>query len=61
MLSAIARYAESAKAMIEKRGKSSESRKLVKFNAEDAMRWMREHEHPKFEDYLVCAIDAYIG
>lgn len=51
----VRRYAESAKTMIEKRGKSSESRKVVKWNAEDAMQWMRVNAHAKFEDYLVCA------
>ena len=39
--------------MIEKRGKTSESRKVVKWTADDAMEWMRRSPHAKFENYLV--------
>jgi len=46
-------YAEAAKSMIEKRGKTSDSRKVVKWNAEDTMTWMRTSNNAKFEDYLV--------
>ncbi|XP_029652931.1 mRNA (2'-O-methyladenosine-N(6)-)-methyltransferase [Octopus sinensis] len=45
-------YAEAAKKMIESRGTSSESRKVVKWNVEDMIAWLRKPHSSTFEDYL---------
>ncbi|PVD21090.1 hypothetical protein C0Q70_19256 [Pomacea canaliculata] len=46
------RYAESAKKMVESRNASSESRKIVMWNAEDTFRWLREKNNASYDDYL---------
>nr|KAG5712235.1 hypothetical protein BaRGS_014585 [Batillaria attramentaria] len=46
------RYAESAKKMIESRNASSESRKVVKWNAEDTFQWLRKKNNASYDDYL---------
>ena len=38
--------------MIESRNTSSESRKIVKWNVEDAFQWIRKTLNATFEDYL---------
>ena len=47
----LSRYAEAAKKMIESRNASSESRKIVKWNVEDAFQWIRKTLNATFEDY----------
>lgn len=41
---------------------SPESRKIVKWNAEDAFQWIRKTLNATFDDYLVCIsyINVYI-
>lgn len=46
------RYAESAKKLIESRNASSESRKVVKWNAEDTFQWLRKKNNASYDDYL---------
>ena len=48
----LSKYAEAAKKMIESRNTSSESRKIVKWNVEDAFQWIRKTLNATFEDYL---------
>ncbi|KAI0233395.1 mRNA (2'-O-methyladenosine-N(6)-)-methyltransferase [Lamellibrachia satsuma] len=49
----LVKYAEAAKKTIEKRSMSSESRKIVKWNAEDMFAWLRNKQHNvSYEDYL---------
>lgn len=52
----LTRYAEGAKRMIESRGTSAESRKVVKWHAEDALEWVRRQRNASYEDLLVCAV-----
>ena len=47
----LSRYAEGAKALIESRTASPESRKIVKWNVEDAFQWMRRVQNASFEEY----------
>jgi phosphorylated CTD-interacting factor 1 len=47
----LSKYAEAAKKMIESRNASSESRKIVKWNVEDAFQWIRKTLNATFEDY----------
>jgi len=47
------KYAEAAKRLIESRGVSSESRKVVKWHAEDTFTWLRRQPNASFDDYLV--------
>ena len=47
----LSKYAEGAKAMIEGRTASSESRKIVKWNVEEAFQWIRKTLNASFEDY----------
>lgn len=47
----LSKYAEAAKKMIESRNASSESRKIVKWNVEDAFQWIRKTMNATFEDY----------
>lgn len=46
------KYAESAKRMIETRSASSDSRKIVKWNVEDTITWLRKQGSASYEDYL---------
>lgn len=46
------RYAEAAKRMIDSRNASPESRKVVKWNAEDTMNWLRRDHSASKEDYM---------
>ncbi|XP_076336862.1 mRNA (2'-O-methyladenosine-N(6)-)-methyltransferase-like isoform X1 [Tachypleus tridentatus] len=48
----LSKYAEAAKKMIESRNASSESRKIVKWNAEDAFQWIRRTLNASYDDYL---------
>ncbi|XP_042909271.1 mRNA (2'-O-methyladenosine-N(6)-)-methyltransferase [Parasteatoda tepidariorum] len=48
----LSKYAEAAKKMIESRNISPESRKIVKWNAEDAFQWIRKTLNATFDDYL---------
>lgn len=45
-------YAESAKKMIETRNTTPESRKLVKWQAEETFSWLRKEQNALLEDYL---------
>ncbi|KAK0081013.1 hypothetical protein PV325_012942 [Microctonus aethiopoides] len=47
----LSRYAEAAKKMIESRSASSESRKVVKWNAEDTFQWLRRTVGANFDDF----------
>ncbi|XP_013883113.1 mRNA (2'-O-methyladenosine-N(6)-)-methyltransferase [Austrofundulus limnaeus] len=46
------KYAEAAKRMIDSRNVSPESRKVVKWNAEDTMNWLRRDHSASKEDYM---------
>uniref|UniRef100_A0A8C6L4Q1 mRNA (2'-O-methyladenosine-N(6)-)-methyltransferase n=1 Tax=Nothobranchius furzeri TaxID=105023 RepID=A0A8C6L4Q1_NOTFU len=46
------KYAEAAKRMIDSRNASPESRKVVKWNAEDTMNWLRRDHSASKEDYM---------
>uniref|UniRef100_A0AAY4EIQ0 mRNA (2'-O-methyladenosine-N(6)-)-methyltransferase n=1 Tax=Denticeps clupeoides TaxID=299321 RepID=A0AAY4EIQ0_9TELE len=46
------KYAEAAKKMIESRNATPESRKLVKWNVEDTMSWLRRDHSASKEDYM---------
>ncbi|KAK5873191.1 hypothetical protein PBY51_013824 [Eleginops maclovinus] len=46
------KYAEAAKKMIESRNASPESRKVVKWNAEDTMSWLRRDHSASKDDYM---------
>lgn len=48
----LCKYAEAAKKMIESRGTSSESRKVVKWNADDIFNWLRKEHNATYDDYL---------
>ena len=54
------KYAEAAKKLIEKRSTSSESRKVVKWNAEDTFTWLRRSNGASYEDYLVRHIASLV-
>ncbi|CAB0036887.1 unnamed protein product [Trichogramma brassicae] len=47
----LSRYAEAAKKVIESRDASSESRKVVKWNAEDTFQWLRRTVGATFDDF----------
>lgn len=47
----LARYAEAAKKMIESRNASPESRKVVKWNVEDAFNWLRRTVNATYDDH----------
>ncbi|XP_022705330.1 phosphorylated CTD-interacting factor 1-like isoform X2 [Varroa jacobsoni] len=47
----LARYAEAAKKMIESRNASPESRKVVKWNVEDAFSWLRRTVNATYDDH----------
>ncbi|XP_063973188.1 mRNA (2'-O-methyladenosine-N(6)-)-methyltransferase isoform X1 [Diachasmimorpha longicaudata] len=47
----LSRYAEAAKKMIESRAASSESRKVVKWNAEETFQWLRKTVGATFDDF----------
>lgn len=47
----LSKYAEAAKKMIESRNASPESRKIVKWNVEDAFNWIRRTLNATFDDY----------
>ncbi|XP_012274652.1 phosphorylated CTD-interacting factor 1 [Orussus abietinus] len=47
----LSRYAEAAKKMIESRAASPESRKVVKWNAEDTFQWLRRTVGATFDDF----------
>jgi len=49
----LVKYAEAARRMIESRGTSLESRKVVKWHAEDALEWLRKQRNASYEDLLV--------
>ncbi|XP_068598718.1 mRNA (2'-O-methyladenosine-N(6)-)-methyltransferase [Brachionichthys hirsutus] len=46
------KYAEAAKKMIDSRNASPESRKVVKWNSEDTMSWLRRDHSASKEDYM---------
>ncbi|KAJ8260459.1 hypothetical protein GJAV_G00182420 [Gymnothorax javanicus] len=46
------KYAEAAKKMIDSRNASPESRKVVKWNVEDTMNWLRKDHSASKEDYM---------
>ncbi|XP_064823643.1 mRNA (2'-O-methyladenosine-N(6)-)-methyltransferase [Oncorhynchus masou masou] len=46
------KYAEAAKKMIDSRNASPDSRKVVKWNAEDTMNWLRRDHSASKEDYM---------
>ncbi|XP_074645093.1 mRNA (2'-O-methyladenosine-N(6)-)-methyltransferase-like [Tubulanus polymorphus] len=46
------KYAEAAKTMVESRNSTPESRKIVKWNAEDTFIWLRKQSNASYEDYL---------
>ncbi|GAB6021217.1 hypothetical protein CHUAL_003835 [Chamberlinius hualienensis] len=48
----LSRYAEAAKKMIESRNATPESRKIVKWNVEDAFQWLRKSQNATYDDYL---------
>jgi hypothetical protein len=50
----LVKYAEAARRMIESRGTSLDSRKVVKWHAEDALEWLRKQRNASYEDLLVC-------
>ncbi|XP_039307476.1 mRNA (2'-O-methyladenosine-N(6)-)-methyltransferase isoform X3 [Solenopsis invicta] len=47
----LSRYAEAAKKMVESRAASPESRKVVKWNAEDTFQWLRRTVGATFDDF----------
>ncbi|XP_013168370.1 PREDICTED: phosphorylated CTD-interacting factor 1 [Papilio xuthus] len=47
----LSRYAEAAKKMIESRNASPESRKVVKWNAEDTFQWLRRTVGATYDDF----------
>ncbi|KAM9525114.1 mRNA (2'-O-methyladenosine-N(6)-)-methyltransferase [Salvelinus alpinus] len=46
------KYAEAAKRMIDSRNATPDSRKVVKWNAEDTMNWLRRDHSASKEDYM---------
>ncbi|CAH1779043.1 unnamed protein product [Owenia fusiformis] len=48
----LSKYAEAAKSMVDSRSVSAESRKIVKWNAEDTFQWLRKMQNPSYDDYL---------
>uniref|UniRef100_A0A8C7CQB3 mRNA (2'-O-methyladenosine-N(6)-)-methyltransferase n=1 Tax=Oncorhynchus kisutch TaxID=8019 RepID=A0A8C7CQB3_ONCKI len=46
------KYAEAAKKMIDSRNATPDSRKVVKWNAEDTMNWLRRDHSASKEDYM---------
>ncbi|XP_013410780.1 phosphorylated CTD-interacting factor 1-like, partial [Lingula anatina] len=48
----LSKYAEAAKKMVETRNASPESRKLVKWHAEDTFQWLRKQPNATYDDYL---------
>lgn len=46
------KYAEAAKRLIDTRGVSSESRKVVMWHADDTYRWLQKQPNASFDDYL---------
>lgn len=48
----LSKYAEAAKKMIESRNVSPESRKIVKWNVEDAFQWLRKTQNATLNGYL---------
>lgn len=48
----LSKYAEAAKKMIESRNASPESRKIVKWNVEDAFHWLRKTLNATYDDHL---------
>ncbi|CAB1354273.1 unnamed protein product [Coregonus sp. 'balchen'] len=46
------KYAEAAKKMIDSRNATPDSRKVVKWNAEDTMNWLRRDNSASKEDYM---------
>uniref|UniRef100_T1J547 WW domain-containing protein n=1 Tax=Strigamia maritima TaxID=126957 RepID=T1J547_STRMM len=48
----LSKYAEAAKKMIESRNVSPRSRKIVKWNVEDAFQWLRKTQNATYDDYL---------
>lgn len=47
----LSKYAEAAKKMIDSRNASPESRKIIKWNCEDAFGWIRRTLNATFDDY----------
>ncbi|XP_039281178.1 mRNA (2'-O-methyladenosine-N(6)-)-methyltransferase-like, partial [Nilaparvata lugens] len=47
----LSRYAEAAKMMIESRNATSESRKIVKWNAEETFQWLRKTIGATYDDF----------
>ena len=47
----LSKYCEAARSMIEKRGTSPEGRKVVKWNVEDTLAWLRRTVGASYEDF----------
>ena len=47
----LSKYCEAARKMIETRGTSSEGRKIVKWNVEDTLQWLRRTVGASYEDF----------
>ena len=47
----LSKYCEAARKMIETRGASSEGRKIVKWNVEDTLQWLRRTVGASYEDF----------
>ena len=47
----LSKYCEAARKMIETRGSSSEGRKIVKWNVEDTLQWLRRTVGASYEDF----------
>ncbi|XP_071817429.1 mRNA (2'-O-methyladenosine-N(6)-)-methyltransferase-like [Apostichopus japonicus] len=48
----LSKYTESAMKMVEKRSVTPESRKVVKWNADDTFRWLRTQPYSSIDDYM---------
>ncbi|XP_058054623.1 mRNA (2'-O-methyladenosine-N(6)-)-methyltransferase [Anopheles bellator] len=47
----LSRYCDAAKKIVERRGASEESKKIVKWNADDAYEWLRKTVGASYEDF----------
>jgi phosphorylated CTD-interacting factor 1 len=47
----LSKYCEAARKMIETRGTTSEGRKIVKWNVEDTLQWLRRTVGASYEDF----------
>ena len=55
------KYAEAAKKMIESRGATQNSRKVVKWSADETFAWLRKEESSSYDDILVSFIQLDIS